>query len=101
MLTNIFTKTIRDRWRGISIAAGSLAMMLFFAMSVYRNIDISIFTELPDTFLTMMGIPAGAGIGSLAIGELFVTYGAWVLAGLAIVAGSASIAGALNPPPVS
>ena len=93
MLTNIFTKAIRDRWRGISIAAGSLAMMLFFAMSVYRNIDISIFTELPDTFLTIMGIPAGAGIGSLAIGELFASYGAWVLAGLAIAAGSAYIAG--------
>ena len=92
MLTNIFTKTVRDRWRGIVIAVGSLALMLFFAMLFYRDIDLSFWTELPDALLAIMGIPAGADIGSLAIGELFAAYGAWVLAGLAIAAGSASIA---------
>jgi len=93
MLTNIFTKSVRDRWRGIAIAVVSLALMLFFAMSVYRNIDLSFYTELPDALLSIMGIPAGADIGGLAIGELFAAYGAWVLAGLAIAAGSAFIAG--------
>jgi ABC-2 type transport system permease protein len=92
MLTNIFTKAIRDRWRGIAIAVGSLALLLFFQMSVYRDIDISFFTELPDAFLSILGIPAGADIGSLAIGELYVAYGAWALVGLMIAAGSASIA---------
>lgn len=92
MFTNIFTKTVRDRWRGTMIATGSLILMLFFAMSLYRDVDLGFYTELPDALLTIMGIPAGAGIGSLAIGELFAAYGAWILVGLAIAAGSASIA---------
>ncbi|MFC1934732.1 ABC transporter permease subunit [Chloroflexota bacterium] len=93
MLANIFTKTVRDSWRGIAIAAGSLALMLFFAMLLYRDIDLNFYTDLPDALLSIMGIPAGADIGSLAIGELFAAYGAWVLVGLAIAAGSAFIAG--------
>ena len=93
MLVNIFTKTVRDHWHGIVIADVSLALMLFFVMLLYRDIDLSFYTELPDVFLSIMGIPAGADIGSLAIGELLAAYGAWVLAGLAIAAGSAFIAG--------
>ncbi len=93
MLANIFTKAIRDHWRGMSIGAGSMALMLLFAMSMYRELDLGIYTEMPEALRAIMGIPAEADIGSLAIGELFTAYGAWVLAGLAIAAGSAFIAG--------
>ena len=58
MLANIFTKAIRDHWRGMAIGAGSLALMLFFAMTMYRNLDLGIYTELPETLRTMMGISA-------------------------------------------
>jgi ABC-2 type transport system permease protein len=93
MLTNIFTKTIRDRWRGIAIGAGSLALMLLFVMAMYREFDLSIYAELPEAFRAIIGIPAEADVGSLAVGALFNSYGAWVLAGLTIAAGSAFIAG--------
>jgi ABC-2 type transport system permease protein len=93
MLANIFTKTIRDRWRGMAIGAGSLALMLLFGMSMYRNLDLGIYAEMPEALRAIIGIPAEADVGSLAIGALFSAYGAWVLAGLAIAMGSASIAG--------
>ena len=93
MLSNIFTKTIRDRWLGTAIAAASLALMLLFAMAIYRDINLDFYTELPESLRAILGIPPGADIAGLAIGELFVSYGAWILAGLAIAAGSASIAG--------
>jgi len=93
MLANIFTKTMRDHWRGVAIGAGSLALMLYFMMAMYREFDLSIYTELPEAFLVLMGIPENADVGSLAIGALFSSYGSWVLVGLAIAAGSAFIAG--------
>jgi hypothetical protein len=92
MLTNIFTKTIRDRWRGITIGVVSLVLLLFMVMSIYRDIDISFYTDLPEAFRTIIGLPAGADVASLAISETLAAYGAWVLIGLAIAMGSASIA---------
>jgi len=92
MLTNIFTKTVRDRWLGVAIAAGSLALMLLFAMAVYRDINLDFYAEMPEAIRAILGIPPDADIGGIAIGELFAAYGAWILAGLAIAAGSASIA---------
>jgi len=92
MLANIFTKTIRDHWRGMAIAAGSIALMLLFMMSMYREIDISFFTELPEAFRAIIGIPAGADVGSISISALLTSYGAWALVGLMIANGSASIA---------
>ena len=92
MLVNIFTKAIRDHWRETAIGTVSIALFYFFAMSVYRNIYLGIYTELPEAFRTMMGIPTGADVGSLAISILFKSYGAWALAGLMIANGSASIA---------
>ena len=92
MLVNIFTKSVRDGWRGIAIAAGILVLMLFFEMSVYRDIDLSVYTELPEAFLAIIGVPAGADIGGFAISTLLTSYGAWTLVGLMIAIGSASIA---------
>ena len=92
MLSNVFTKTIHDRWFGTAIAAASLVLLLLFAMSVYRDIDLGIYTELPEAFRTILGISPDADVGSLAVGVFFTGYGAWVLAGLMIAAGSASIA---------
>ena len=92
MLANIFTKTLRDRWLGVAIAAGSLALFLLFAMSMYRNLDLGIYANMPEAFRAILGVPAEADVGSLAIGVLFSSYGAWILVGLMIAAGSASIA---------
>ncbi|MDJ0923662.1 MAG: ABC transporter permease subunit [Acidimicrobiia bacterium] len=93
MLANVFTKTVRDRWRAMAIALAALVLMLLLAMSVYANFDFSIYDDLPEAFRSLMGIPENADAGSLAIGVLAGLYGAFTLAGLAISMGSGSIAG--------
>ncbi len=93
MLVNVFTKTTRDRWKGMMIGTAALAVMFFLAMSVYRDIDISVYTDLPEAFLLLMNIPADADVGSLAYGAIYTSYGALTLAALALVTGAASIAG--------
>ena len=62
-------------------------------MAVYQDIDISAYSELPEVFLSIMGIPDGADVASLAVGVIYGFYGALTLAGLAVSMGSASIAG--------
>ncbi len=93
MLASVFTKTTRDRWKGMLIAVVTLALLLLMAMAVYRDIDLSIYLELPEVFLEIMGIPDGADAASLAIGVLYGFYGALTLAALAVSMGSASVAG--------
>ena len=93
MLANVFTKTTRDRWKGMAIGVASLAAMLFFGMSVYRDIDLSVYTSLPEVFRTLMDIPADADVGSLAYGAIYGSYGTLTIAALALSMGSASIAG--------
>ena len=93
MLANIFTKSIRDHWRGTLIATVVLALLVFMAMAFYRDIDLSFYTEFPEVFRQIIGIPAEVDIASLGIGVMVASYGAWVLAGLMIATGSASIAG--------
>ena len=93
MLANVFTKTTRDRWRGTAIAAASLAAMLMFAMAVYRDIDLAVYTELPEVFRSLMNIPEGADVASLAVGVAYGLYGALTFAALALVTGAGSIAG--------
>ncbi|MEE9473415.1 MAG: ABC transporter permease subunit, partial [Acidimicrobiia bacterium] len=93
MLASIFTKTTRDRWRGMVIAIVSLALLLFFAMLMYQNLDLSIYTGLPESIRAVMGVSAEADVGSLGIGVLISSYGALALAALALSMGAASIAG--------
>ncbi|MGI9647875.1 MAG: ABC transporter permease subunit, partial [Acidimicrobiia bacterium] len=94
MLATVFTKTVRDRWKGIAIGGGSLALTLLFAMAVYRDIDISIYTEdLPEAFRKLFNISEDSEVGGLAYGAVYSTYGALTLAGITLAIGSASIAG--------
>jgi len=92
MLINIFTKTIRDRWLGTLIATVTLALFVLMAMAFYRDIDLSFYTELPEVFRQIVGVPPGVDVASLGIGVMITSYGAWILSGLMIAAGSASIA---------
>ncbi len=93
MLANVFVKTTRDRWKGVAIGVAALASLLFFGMSVYRDIDLSVYTNLPEVFLTLMDIPKDADVGSLAYGAIYGSYGTLTMAALALSMGSASIAG--------
>lgn len=92
MLSNIFTKSVRDHWRGTAIAFVSLMAMLLFAMSIYNNFDINVYQGMPEALKAIMGIPEGANAVSLAVSVFMSGAGGWVLAGLTIAWGSSSIA---------
>lgn len=93
MLANIATKTVRDRWKGFALGSAVIAVILWWGMIIYQDIDLSIYTSMPDVFLSMMNIPPDADVGSLAYGAVYASYGALTLAGLALSVGSSSVAG--------
>ncbi|MGM0385088.1 MAG: ABC transporter permease subunit [Actinomycetota bacterium] len=89
----MFLKTIRDHWRGWLIAWVSLVVLLLMVMAVYREIDLSLYTSLPDVYRSMLGIPDAADVASLSVRSLLGTYGALVIASMALAFGAGSIAG--------
>ncbi|MAG35068.1 MAG: hypothetical protein CL878_02295, partial [Dehalococcoidia bacterium] len=93
MLANVFAKTTRDRWMGWAIAVGSLTLMLVFGMSIYRDIDLTIYTSLPEAYLSLIGIGENVDVGGLAISAIQGFYGTVTLAALALAMGATSIAG--------
>jgi ABC-2 type transport system permease protein len=93
MLANVFTKTIRDRWMGAAIAGGAIALWLLMAASIYRDIDLTIYTDMPEFMRNLMGIPEGADVGALAYSVVLGFAGAVTVASIALSMGSASIAG--------
>jgi ABC-2 type transport system permease protein len=93
MLANVFTKTTRDRWKGEAIGVVTLAVLFLFGMAVYRDIDLAVYTDLPEVFRTMVNIPKDADVASLAYGAIYGSYGALTVAALALSMGAASIAG--------
>lgn len=93
MLANVFTKTTQDRWKGMAIGAVAIGLMLLLGMSAYREIDLSLYTDLPELFRAVANIPADADVASLAYGAIYSSYGALTLAALTLSMGSASIAG--------
>ncbi len=93
MLTSVFTKSVRDRWRGVTIGVVSLAALFYFGMVVYQDIDLSIYTDLGPTFEALIGIGADADAASLAYNAIYGSYGALIMAGLAIAMGAGYIAG--------
>ena len=93
MLTTVFSKTLLDRWRGMAITVVALASLLLFAMAVYRDIDLSLYTDLPEGFQSLIGIPPDADVAGLAYNAIYNSYGALALGGIAIAMGSAFIAG--------
>jgi ABC-2 type transport system permease protein len=93
MLTNPYTKSVGDRWLPIFIATVSTTVLFVFGMAVYRDVDLSIYTDLPEGFQSLFGIADITDVGGLAYNALLSSYGMLVMAGVAIAAGSASVAG--------
>lgn len=92
MLTSVFTKTVQDRWRGMTIAVVSLGLGLLLAMYVYSDFAGDVFNDLPEAFRTLMNIPENADAASMSISVFYGMYGALTLTGMAIAMGAASIA---------
>ncbi len=93
MLASLFGKAVLDRWRGLTIGVVSLSALLYFGMLAYQGIDISVYTDLGPAFQALIGIGADADAASLAYNAIYGSYGAIVMAGLAIAMGSGYIAG--------
>lgn len=93
MLTNPYAKSVGDRWLPIFIAAVSTTVLFVFGMAVYQDVDLSIYTDLPEGFQSLFGIADITDVGGLAYNALLSSYGMLVMAGVAIAAGSASVAG--------
>jgi ABC-2 type transport system permease protein len=93
MLATVFSKTILDRWRGVAIGVVSLSALLYFGMVVYQDIDLTVYTDLGPLFQSLIGIGEDADVASLAYNAIYSSYGAIIMAGLAIAMGAALIAG--------
>ncbi len=93
MLATVLTKNVLDRWKGITVGAVSIGLLLLMGMSVYRDIDLSVYTSMPEAVRSLMGIAEDTDAGGLAYGAIYASYGALTLAALALSMGSASIAG--------
>ncbi len=93
MLATVFTKSLRDRWIGVTVGAVSVGLFLLYGMSVYRQIDLSVYTELPEAMRTLFGIGDATDAGTLAYRAVYLFAGALTLAGLAVSIGASSIAG--------
>ena len=93
MLTTVFTKTIRDRWLGWTIAVVCLMLLTLYGMAVYRQIDLSILTSMPEAYVALIGIREDVDAGGLAVGAIQGLYGAITLAAMALAMGAASVAG--------
>ncbi len=89
----ITVRAVRDRWVGMVVAIASLGLMLVFAMFAYAEVDLSIYTNLPEAMRSIMGIPADADAASLAYNVMLGTMSALTLGGLAVSYGASAIAG--------
>jgi ABC-2 type transport system permease protein len=93
MLTGVFTKSLRDRWVSILVASAALGLYLLLAMAMYREIDLSIYADLPEGVRELFGIGSVSGVGQLALGAVYGFFAALTLSGVAISIGSSAIAG--------
>ena len=92
MLATVLTKTVRDRWKAAAVGTAVLALFFVFGMAVYRDIDLSLYTDLPEAWRALANIGDEADVGSLAYGAIYSSYGALTLAALALSMGTATIA---------
>lgn len=93
LVSSILLKTVRDRWLGWLVATVALGLLLWWGMAIYSQIDLSVYSSMPEVMLRMLGIPRNAGVGSLAYGAIYASYGAVTLAALALALGASAIAG--------
>jgi len=94
MFANVFTKSLRDRAGAGLIATVSLAALILFSLWSYQDVDISFYYDLPPVVLSLMGIdPETFGVASMAFGAIYDFMGAFIVGGVAISIGAATIAG--------
>ncbi len=89
----VYIRTLTSRSRAVAMGVMGLSVLFTFGMLVYRGVDMSVFDQLPESLLSIIGIGPDADVASLAYNAIFSTYGALVLGGMAIMIGAGSVAG--------
>lgn len=89
----IVSKHLRDRWVGPLVVVVSLSALLWMGLVVYGDIDLALYSNLPESMRSLMGIPADADAGVMSFNVMFGTIGSLALAGIALSMGAAAIAG--------
>ncbi len=70
-----------------------MGLMLLGGMAVYRDLDLSIYRDLPEGVRELFGIGDLASVGQLAYGAIYGFMAALALSGVAISIGASLIAG--------
>jgi ABC-2 type transport system permease protein len=93
MLAGPFTKALGDRWLTFAVASVSVGLLLVAGMAVYRDLDLSIYRDLPDSVRDLFGLGQVSTVAQLSYGAIYTFMGSLVMCGTAIAAGSGLIAG--------
>lgn len=94
MVLSVFTYSVRERLAGIVVGSFAIAVLLWFSLIVYADVDLTFYYDLPPALLDPMGIsPETGGLGGIAFGAMYNLMGAMMLAGLSIAIGTAAVAG--------
>lgn len=90
---SLVMSALRDRWVSALVTATALTGWLLMAMAVYRDVDLSLYTDLPESLRAVMGVPDDADVASLSYNVLLGFAAPLTIAAIAISIGSSSVAG--------
>lgn len=96
MNTAVVGRGLATGWRGLLITAAVIAGSLVLGLAVYRDLDLSIYENLPEAVRSLLGVPPKADAALLAYNEMLASLGALALVGVAIAVGTQTIAGEEN-----
>ncbi|WP_228372677.1 ABC transporter permease subunit [Demequina maris] len=99
MLRTLYLKSIRDRAASALIGVASLWLVAVFGMWAYAGLGddaVSFFDEMPAFYTDLIGINGDAGVAGLMLSMMFNFIGPFVVAGIAISMGAATLAGEEN-----
>ncbi|GIU92211.1 MAG: hypothetical protein KatS3mg011_1117 [Acidimicrobiia bacterium] len=86
-------RSVRDRVGSQILGAGIIGLLLAGGLAAYREIDVSLYQQMPDLVKELMGIPPTADVAATAYGAIYSFVGAMTIAGMAIAFGAAAISG--------
>ncbi len=89
----IARKAVRDRWVGMTVGAALVASFLWMGMAIYRDIDLSVYRDLPEVFRNLFSVGNVTDAATLAYGAVYGFYGGMTVVGIAIAVGAQGVAG--------
>lgn len=89
----ILRRGLASGWKGVLIVAVVVSAMLAFGLAVYKDMDLSLYSKLPEAVRSLIGIPPHADPALLAYNEMLAALGALAFVGVAIALGAQAVAG--------